>query len=192
MEGKGESGGGKTTLLHLLIRFYPLEQGNIFFNNLPVADISIPRWREITGVVPQEISIFNGTAAENICLSASPADLRACQQFCVDHGFDRYFSVFPQRYDTPLGEEGITISGGQKQLIAVARALYRRPQLLLLDEPTAAMDPLMEEFVIQLIGKLKSEMTIFIVTHRARLADFADRVYHLQNGTVSQRERVCQ
>jgi ATP-binding cassette, subfamily C, bacteriocin exporter len=187
---KGESGGGKTSLFHLLVRFYPFENGSFLFNGGPIQDIPIPVWRDMIGVVPQEISIFNDTVAGNICFGSTREDLQACSQFCIEYGFDRFFSSFPQRYDTLLGEEGITLSGGQKQMIAIARALYRRPQLLLLDEPTSAMDPDAEKFVMQLLTELKDDTGIFIITHRPKLAEFADFLYILENGIVAKREPI--
>ncbi len=186
----GESGEGKTSLFNLLLRFYPFDSGTMLLNDIPMHEVPIPGWRDMIGVVPQEISIFNGTVAENICFGSATQDLPACAQFCIEYGFDRFFNSFPQRYETMLGEEGINISGGQKQMIALARALYKRPQVLLLDEPTSAMDRNTEQFVIQLLARLKDEMGIFIITHRINLAGFADLVFVLENGIVSQQEPV--
>ncbi len=101
-----------------------------------------------------------------------------------------FFNSFPQGYSTLLGEEGVNISGGQKQLVALARALYKKPQVLLLDEPTSAMDRNTEQFVINLLMKVKKETAIFIITHRINLAGFADKYYVLENGVVSQQELV--
>lgn len=186
----GESGEGKTTLLHLLVRFYSFERGAIRLNDSDLQEFPIPRWREIIGVVPQEISIFNGTVLENICLSAEEQEWSKCVQFCIEYGFHQYFNSFPQGYSTMLGEEGINISGGQKQLVALARALYKKPQVLLLDEPTSAMDRNTEQFVINLLVKVKNEAAIFIITHRINLTGFADKVYVLENGVISQAELV--
>lgn len=148
-------------------------------------EISTPFWRQMIGVVPQEISIFNGILLENICLGSTMNELKQCAHFCIQYGFDKFFNSFPQGTATILGEEGVNLSGGQKQLVALARAIYKKPQVLLLDEPTSAMDRNTEKFVINLLETLKKEMAIFIITHRMTMAEFADAIYILANGVTS-------
>ena len=104
-------------------------------------------------------------------------------KFCEDYGFTSFFNHFPQGLDTLPGEDGINISGGQQQLIALARALYRSPSLLLLDEPTSAMDTKTERFVIDLLQRENSRSAILMVTHRIHLAHISHRIYLLENGT---------
>jgi ATP-binding cassette subfamily B protein len=106
-------------------------------------------------------------------------------KFCEDYGFAPFFYQFPQGLDTLLGEDGINISGGQQQLVALARALYRSPSLLLLDEPTSAMDTKTERFVIDLLQSKNSQLAILMVTHRMHLAQISTRIYQLENGTVT-------
>lgn len=181
----GESGCGKSTLFYILEKLYHPEGGAILFNGIPFNEISTPKWRNYIGVVPQEISIFNGNVLENICLASTPDEFKSTYEFCVLYGFDKYFSAFPQSYGTILGEEGVNISGGQKQLIALARALYKKPQLLLLDEPTSAMDRNTERFVFNLIDSLRHKMGVFIITHRLNMAKFSDEIYILENGILA-------
>ena len=147
----GESGCGKTSLLYIIEKFYHAEQGEIYLNSFRFNAITTIGWRDIFGVVPQEITLFNGNLLENICLASSEKEFKKVMEFCSKFGFDKYFNAFPQSYATILGEEGIHLSGGQKQLLALARALYKKPQILLLDEPTSAMDRNTEQFVIDLI-----------------------------------------
>ena len=99
--------------------------------------------------------------------------------FCQKYGFNRFFNDLPQGLDTLAGEGGINLSGGQQQLVGFARALYRCPSLLLLDEPTSAMDSKTEQFVIDLLQKIKPEIAVLLVTHRTGLTEYADRVYVL-------------
>ncbi|MBN1185586.1 MAG: peptidase domain-containing ABC transporter [Bacteroidales bacterium] len=183
----GESGCGKTTFLNVLQKLYLPERGTIHFNGIPLANIETSQWRNIIGVVPQEICLFNGTLLDNIGLAASQEDYQNIYSFCIGYGFDPYFKNFPYSYATMLGEEGINLSGGQKQLIAMARALYRKPKLLLLDEPTSAMDKNTENFVIHLIQSLREEIGILIITHRNHLARLGDRIYVMENGSVALR-----
>jgi ATP-binding cassette, subfamily C, bacteriocin exporter len=107
-------------------------------------------------------------------------------QFLQEYGFEMYFDQLPQGLGTLLGEEGINLSGGQKQLIALARALYKKPQLLILDEATAAMDRNTEQFTINLLQKAKQNCAIFFISHRLNmLKNTADTIYILENKTIS-------
>lgn len=181
----GESGCGKSTLLQILQKFYPPEEGEIIVNGTSSWEsISHINWRSILGVVPQDIKIFSGTLLDNICLGVVSKEANNIVSFCKTHGFSTYFEQFPQSYYTLLGEEGLNLSGGQKQLVALVRALYQNPQLLLLDEPTAAMDRNMEEFVLNLLQKLSIQMGIILVTHRPKPANRADRIYVIENGKL--------
>lgn len=174
----GESGCGKTTLGAVLQKHYFLESWTILINNeIPIENIKTRSWRKKIGVVEQVPAIFNGTLLDNISLGRqiNPQEL---ESFFKQHGFDTYFSQFPGGYLTPLGEEGINISGGQRQLVAFARALFNQPKLLILDEATSAMDRKTEAFVLSLLKKLKKEMMIIFITHREySLPKNADRVY---------------
>ena len=180
----GEVGSGKSTLIQILQKFYSPESGEILFNGKSISEYSTFLWREQTGVVSQQIKIFNGSAGENICLGNFIEESESVELFCKEYGFDFYFNALPQGLNTLLGEDGVNISGGQQQLIALARALYRQPSLLLLDEPTSAMDTQTEQFVINLLKERANLFAVFMVTHRTHLADISTRVYRLENGTI--------
>jgi ABC-type bacteriocin/lantibiotic exporter with double-glycine peptidase domain len=182
----GESGSGKSTLGQILQRFYNFDKGEIIVNNqYALSEIELKNYRELIGVIPQEITIFNGNVVDNILLDVveTPENLI---QFIQEYGFEFYFNQLPQGLATLLGEEGINLSGGQKQLIALARALYKKPQLLILDEATAAMDRNTEQFVISLLQKVKKECAVFFISHRlSMLKNIADTIYILENKTIS-------
>jgi ATP-binding cassette, subfamily C, bacteriocin exporter len=181
----GEVGSGKSILLQILQKFQNYEAGEIFINdNLPFKDIAPDIWRGKIGVVPQDVKIFNGTLIDNIILGDVMNEGEKAVEFCKSIGLDKFFGNFPQKYLTIVGEEGVNLSGGQKQLVVLARALYRQPSLLLLDEATSAMDSQTEQFVLDLFEKLKSEMGILMVTHRNSIAEKADNVYVLENGVT--------
>jgi ATP-binding cassette, subfamily C, bacteriocin exporter len=183
----GESGCGKTTILHILKRFYEEESGQVLVNGTENLDqIPVPEWRGCIAAVPQEIKIFNVSLIQNICLKEihTPEEIEDVIAFCRKTGLGSFFEAFPQGYATLLGEEGVNISGGQKQLVALGRALYQKPQLLLLDEPTSAMDRETEGKVLKLLSTLREEMAIIMVTHRVQSIRHANRIYILEEGRV--------
>ncbi|MEX2362632.1 MAG: ABC transporter transmembrane domain-containing protein, partial [Balneolaceae bacterium] len=163
----GESGCGKTTILNIIKRFYVEESGKLVVNQFQnLNGISVPEWRRCIASVPQEIKIFNTSLIQNICLKEinTPDEIEEVINFCKECGLEPLFESFPQGYATLLGEDGVNISGGQKQLVALVRALYQKPRLLLLDEPTSAMDRETEQTVLDLLTQLKNEMAVIMVT----------------------------
>ncbi len=182
----GESGSGKSTLGQILQKFYPFENGEITINNnLDFNDIKTKDWRTILGVVPQEATIFSGNVIDNILLGQKDKPENIIK-FCQDYGFNVFLNSLPQNYATILGEEGINLSGGQKQVIALMCGLYKKPQVLLLDEFTSAMDRKTETFVLNLLNKLKNELTIIFISHRLHsLPKIANTIYVLENGLIS-------
>jgi ATP-binding cassette subfamily B protein len=180
----GESGSGKSMICQLIQRFYEPESGQILLNqNTPIDTLNIHQWRSIIGIVPQQVHIFNGTVAENICFGTTPEEIQEAFQLLDSYGFAPFLDTLPQGVLTIVGEEGINLSGGQRQLIGLARALVAQPQLLILDEATAALDRHTEKFVLQLIQRLKRDMGVFFITHRLHtLRSLCDRIYLLENG----------
>ena len=183
----GENGCGKSTLTQIIAKNYAVENGDIFINNdYKIQNISYKSWRRIIGIVPQQPHIFNGTVLENIAFDDATNNPKKVFQFINEYSFDDFINSMPQSYMTIVGEEGINLSGGQKQMIALARALYHKPELLILDEATAAMDRKAEQFVLNLLSKIKIEMGIIFITHRLHvLKRFCDRIYIIENGTTT-------
>lgn len=182
----GESGSGKSTLGQILQRFYSAESGEILVNNqTDFNSIQLNNYRNLIGVIPQEINIFNGNVIDNIVLGEEFVPEKIIQ-FLQQYGFDTYFNQFPQGLATILGEEGINLSGGQKQIIALARVLYKKPQFLILDEATSAMDRNTEKFTIKILNQIKSECIIFFISHRLQtLKQFADEIHILEDGKIT-------
>ena len=182
----GESGSGKSTLGQILQRFYNFEQGNIIVNNtFQLNEIELKSYRNLIGVVPQDVTIFNGNVVDNILLGQveTPENIIS---FLTSFGFDVYFNQLPQGLATILGEEGINLSGGQKQIIALARVLFKKPQFLILDEATSAMDRNTENFTMNLFEKIKPNCAIFFISHRLNaLKNIADIIYVLDNKTIT-------
>ena len=182
----GESGSGKSTISQILQRFYNFENGSISINNqLELKDIELKSYRNLIGVIPQEVTIFNGNVVDNILLGKEET-LDNITLFLKEYKFDTYFDAFPQGLATILGEEGINLSGGQKQIIALARVLFKKPQFLILDEATAAMDRNTENFSMNLLQKIKQNCIILFISHRLNtLKNFADEIYILENKTIT-------
>ena len=181
----GESGGGKSTILQLMQKFIQPESGKILVNGLEMDWISTEQWRSQIGVLPQQVHLFNGTLVENITLGDPSVNVEKLTNFFEKYGFNPYFEQFPNGFATVLGENGVSISGGQIQLVGLARALWRQPKLLLLDEPTAGLDNDTEQFVVRLLQKISAQTGIIILTHRIALARPSDRIYILKNGEVT-------
>lgn len=182
----GESGSGKSTIGQILQRFYNFENGNIIINDkYKLQEIELKSYRNLLAVIPQEITIFNGNIIDNILLGTvdSPENLL---EFIEEYHFESFFNLLPQGLATIVGEEGINLSGGQKQIIALARALYKKPQFLILDEATSAMDRNTENFTMKLFEKIKPNCAILFISHRLNiLKNVADSIYILENKTIS-------
>lgn len=180
----GEIGCGKSTLLSILQRFQKIESGAILVNGLDWLNHDTRNWRNNVAVVEQYVQLFNGTILENISLEEQP-DADNVVQFCKEYGFHDFIMDFQQGYATIVNENSTNLSGGQRQLVSLARALYSKPQLLMLDEATAAMGRRTERFVIELLNRVKTEMPVIFVTHRPQLARYTDRIYVIENKTIS-------
>lgn len=182
----GESGSGKSTIGQILQRFYNFENGTILVNNqYNLSEIELKSYRNLIGVIPQEIIIFNGNVIDNILLGNADTPENIIQ-YLTHFGFDTYFYQLPQGLATILGEEGINLSGGQKQIIALARVLYKKPQILILDEATSAMDRNTENFTMNLLNRIKPNCAIFFISHRLNaLKNNTDIIYILENKTIS-------
>jgi ATP-binding cassette subfamily B protein len=182
----GESGSGKSTIGQVLQRFYSFESGSITINKeLNLSDVELNSYRNLIGVIPQEITIFNGNVLDNILLGSTDTQENIIQ-FIQEYGFETYFNQLPQGMATIVGEEGVNLSGGQKQIIALARVLYKKPQFLILDEATSAMDRNTENFSMQLLQKIKNNCAIFFISHRLNtLKNIADTIYVLDNKTIT-------
>jgi ATP-binding cassette subfamily B protein len=180
----GPSGVGKSTLLALVARLYDPDSGRVLLDGHDLRDVTLASLHSQTAQVQQETFLFNTSALENLRFGrpdAARAEVEAAARAANAHGF---LSALPEGYDTLVGERGVKLSGGQKQRLAVARALLTNPQLLLLDEPTSAVEPESEELIIQALERLMQGRTTLVVSHRLSLARTADRVVVIADGRV--------
>ncbi|MET4927293.1 thiol reductant ABC exporter subunit CydD, partial [Streptomyces sp. PSRA5] len=172
----GPSGAGKTTLLNVLLGFTAPTEGRVRVGGTDLSDLDPDRWREQIAWVPQHPYLFAGTIAENVRLARPDADAAAVRNALRDAGAYDFVTALPQGVDTPLGEDGTGLSAGQRQRLALARAFLADRPLLLLDEPTAALDGETEEAVVDAVRRLAVGRTVILVIHRPALLSVADRV----------------
>ncbi|MFB7411821.1 thiol reductant ABC exporter subunit CydD [Streptomyces sp. NPDC056202] len=179
----GPSGAGKSTLLDVVLGFAaPQEGGSVRVGGRPLAALDLEAWRSRIAWVPQRPYLFAGTIAENVRLARPDASDEAVREALRDAGADGFVSGLPQGLDTPLGEDGAGLSAGQRQRLALARGFLADRPVLLLDEPTAALDGETEAGVVDAVRRLAAGRTVLLVAHRPALLAVADRV--VQVGTV--------
>jgi len=179
----GESGCGKSILGQIIQKFYTHTNGEIIVNKeIPLHQVLTKDWRNIIGVIPQEIPIFPNTVFDNIVLGEDDT-LQNVDAFITEYGFEDFIQRLPKGYATMLGKGGVNLSSGQKLILALIRVLYKKPQLLVLDEFTASMDRKTELFVFELLKQFKSKITIIFISHHLHyLKQIADEIYVMQEG----------
>jgi ATP-binding cassette subfamily B protein len=180
----GPSGGGKSTVLNLLLRFYEATDGAIFIDGQNIAEVSRSSLRKKIAYVGQDVFMFRGTIHENIAFgrpNATEAEIVSAAQAACAHDF---ITSFPNGYDTPVGEHGAQLSGGQRQRIAVARALIKDAPLILLDEATASLDSESERQVQEAIEHLCQGRTTIVIAHRLHTIMHADRILVIEGGEI--------
>lgn len=180
----GPSGAGKTTLVHLICRFYDASSGTILVDGRPLSSLDLESWRSRIGLASQDTHLFSATVRENIGFGACNASQDQIVQAAVRAGAHDFILQLPEGYDTRVGERGTRLSGGQRQRIALARAFVRDPEILILDEATNALDSVTEEAVSRSLREMKGKRTIIVVAHRPSTISMADYVIVLDQGCV--------
>jgi ATP-binding cassette subfamily C protein LapB len=180
----GRIGSGKSTLLRVMSRLYSPTEGQIFTDGLDVNQIDPADWRKAVGFVNQEARLFHGTLRENVMLGCPEATVDEFLRVLRLTGLDQFAASHPRGVNLPIGENGDGVSGGQRQLISLARTLLARPRLLLMDEPTSAMDAQTEAQFLEHLHRATQGQTLVVVTHRPSLLNLVDRVIVMDNGRV--------
>ncbi len=186
----GRTGSGKSTLIQALFRMVPVETGQIYVDGKDVSEMDLHSLRSSFGIVPQDPVLFSGTIIENMCLQQkndSESDSRVWAQECLTRvSLGDWLQSLPQGLDSPLLERGANMSHGQRQLFCLARALARKPRILILDEATSSVDPETEHFVTQTLHKATSGLTCLIIAHHLSTVEACDRIFYIKDGVVAE------
>ncbi|HEX5222807.1 MAG TPA: ABC transporter ATP-binding protein [Verrucomicrobiae bacterium] len=180
----GRTGAGKTTLASLLLRFYDPTDGAILLDGHDLRDLKLPWLRQQVSVVLQDPILFSSTVAENIAYGKPGASLEDIRKAARQAQADEFIQALPKGYDTILGERGVNLSGGQRQRLSIARAFLKNAPILILDEPTAALDTHTEEALLACLHDLMRGRTAFVIAHRLSTVRHADRIIVLEKGTI--------
>ncbi len=180
----GASGSGKTTLMKLLLKFYNPTEGDITLGNYHLSNIAHSAWREKCGVVMQEGYIFNDTIARNIAVGDEIINKEKLLNAVKIANIQSYIEQLPLGYNTKIGSEGIGMSGGQKQRLLIARAVYKNPEFIFFDEATSALDANNEKIIMQNLNNFFKNRTAVIIAHRLSTVKNADQIIVLDNGKL--------
>ncbi|WP_019677400.1 type I secretion system permease/ATPase [Arsukibacterium perlucidum] len=180
----GRNGSGKSTLEKLILGLHEPTEGQVLLDGIDISQLDIHQVRNNIGYVPQDISLFSGTLRYNIELAAPSKSAEHFLNICNISGLSQLLSRHPAGFEMQVGEKGQNLSGGQKQIVSIARALYNDPPILLLDEPTAALDHSSEEAFRKHLGGYAQGKTMLLITHRSPLLSLASRIIVIDNGKI--------
>lgn len=180
----GPSGGGKTTICHLLPKFYPIEEGSITVDGIDINDITTKSLRQNIGIVQQDVFLFGGSFYDNILYGKLDATKQEVIEAAKKANIYDYIMSLPKDFDTEIGERGIRLSGGQKQRLSIARVFLKNPGILILDEATSALDNTTEVLIQEALNHLKEGRTTIVVAHRLSTIKDADEILVVSNGKI--------
>ncbi|MDQ3108403.1 MAG: ABC transporter ATP-binding protein/permease [Bacteroidota bacterium] len=183
----GRTGSGKSTIAHLMVRLFDVSNGEIKIDNKPVKKVNLDELRDRTGYVPQEVFLFSESIAGNIGFSAHDlaeidSNRSAIEQAAKDAAVYANIMEFPDKFDTLVGERGVTLSGGQQQRISIARAILKQPQILIFDDCLSAVDTETEDEILSNLRRIMSGKTTVIISHRVSSVRYADQIIVLDEG----------
>jgi HlyD family secretion protein len=184
----GLTGSGKTTLINLIMGLITPTSGSISVGKTVLDDTNTTSWQKNIGYVPQDIFLMDDTIKNNIIFSNTLTDINIDEVFYAAKlaGISSFIESLPQSYDTKVGERGVRLSGGQVQRIGIARALYRKPSVIVFDEATNALDGITEKILIETIHKISHQKTIIMIAHRLTTVKRCDSIHLIENGIISE------
>jgi len=185
----GESGVGKSTLIDLISGYYFTTSGNVYIDNHNVKNFDLNFLRSKIAVVPQEVVLFNDTIEKNIKYGNFGASIKAVKKAAEMSHCLEFIEKFSKKWNQIVGERGVKLSVGQKQRVAIGRAILRKPRILILDEPTSALDAKSENIIAESLEELMKDRTTFIIAHRLSTVRKADRILVLDKGKIAEEGR---
>ncbi len=183
----GESGSGKTSIIKLLMKFYSVSKGNIYLDGKNIEDINTKNFRTKLGYVPQDIFLFNKTIKDNIDLNGCKDNLNEVVKAAQKAKIHSHINQLPERYQTEITEKGKNLSGGEKQRIAIARAFFKNPDLIIFDEATNNLDYSTENNILKIINRFSSNKTVIIIAHRLKTIENVDKIFYMKKGKITER-----
>ncbi|MDZ7697208.1 MAG: ABC transporter ATP-binding protein [Deltaproteobacteria bacterium] len=180
----GPSGGGKSTIVKLLLRLHNPTQGDIVADDHSLKDLDLVMWRKQMALVSQDVYLFDATIRQNIAYGHPDATAKDIERAARQADAHVFISRLPDGYDTVVGDRGIRLSGGQQQRISLARALVRKPEILILDEATSVLDALSEHLIQDALDKLDHRCTVIVIAHRFSTIKQADHIIVLDDGRI--------
>jgi ATP-binding cassette subfamily B protein len=182
----GGPGSGKTSLVHLIPRFYDVTNGSIEIDGIGIREITLKSLRKNIGLVMQDVFMFSSSIGENISYGVPNATIDEIKHASAIAQLDNFITSLPNGYETQIGERGITLSGGQKQRLAIARTLLLNPPILILDDATSSIDAATENLLQNDLKKVMQGRTVFIITNRLNSILEADQIFVLSKGLIVQ------
>ncbi|HWJ79882.1 MAG TPA: ABC transporter ATP-binding protein, partial [Niallia sp.] len=182
----GKTGSGKTTLIKQLLREYPKGDGKLTINGVDIDQIDLTTLRSWIGYVPQDHVLFSRTVKENILFGLDQSTQEQLEEAIKLASFDQDIEMLPEGLETLVGEKGVALSGGQKQRISIARALIRKPEILILDDSLSAVDAKTEQKIIANIKEERKAKTTIITTHRMTAVQHADQIIVMEDGIMKE------
>lgn len=180
----GETGGGKSTILKLLFRFYDVQQGKILIDDQDIKEVSLQSLRQCIGVVPQDPALFNESVMENVRYSKLGASDEDVREACKAAAIHEKILTFSEGYQTKVGENGVKLSGGELQRIAIARVILKNPEIVLLDEATSAVDTETEACIQEALYKMTKGRTTITIAHRLSTVTSSDTIVVIKGGKI--------
>ena len=180
----GESGSGKSTLMNLLLKFYNPSSGTVMIDHRDIHNISTDSVRKFISIVTQDVLLFNHSIKDNITYGNDKISTKQMIEITKKSKIDDFIHNLPEKYDTKIGQSGISLSGGQRQKISIARALVKDAPILIFDEATSALDQVSEQHIKAFLNSMRQQKTIIIITHRLSSIKDADTIFVLKKGTL--------
>ena len=179
----GHSGAGKSTIADLLIRFYDVVEGSINIDNINIKKINLSQLRNLMGLVTQDSILFNDTVINNIAFGVEIDNSQVLESSKMANA-DEFIQNLDEKYETFIGDAGNKLSGGEKQRLSIARAIYKNPEILILDEATSSLDTKSEKAVQEALNRLMKNRTSLVIAHRLSTIQNADKIIVLDNGKI--------